>query len=72
MKKFVLVDINPYFYNCGHYPEYEIQEKDGEINLNNTTRRGTQLEYDNLEQATEVCSRLNSASSNSWHEFLNG
>lgn len=72
MKKFELVDVNQYYYNCGHYPEYEIQEKEGKINAENTTRRGTPLEYDNLAQATEVCAKLNNASSDNWHRFLNG
>jgi hypothetical protein len=68
-----LVDVNPYFYNCGHYPLRVVEIREGEIPIPiPTTRRGTPLVYVDKEAAEEAASRLNSASSKSWYEYLNG
>jgi hypothetical protein len=69
--KFVLVDTNENYFNCGHYPEWEVREVDGEIDPRNTTRRGTPLEYGDRETAEAAAARMNAASSSSWHVFLN-
>ena len=69
--KFVLIDTNENFFNCGHYPEWEVRAAEGAIDPQNKTRRGTPLEYATEEEAQTVADRLNKASTDSWRAFLN-
>jgi hypothetical protein len=67
VKVWVLVDTNPYYYNCGHYPEYAVRER--EIDLNEIDPRYQY--YQSREAAEIVASRKNHASSRDWQAFLN-
>lgn len=71
MTKYVLIDTNEYFYNCGHYPHWEVKEQEGPINFNNTNSRGVPLEYPDYETAIKTAERLNAHSSAAWRAFLN-
>jgi hypothetical protein len=67
-----LVDHNENFYNCGHYAEWVVEEREGELPVEvPKTRRGTPLAYADKTQAEEVACRLNKASAKAWREFLN-
>ena len=67
------MDTNELFYNCGHYPEWDVTTVDGPLPVEvPTTRRGTPLAYERLEDAEAACCRLNKASRAAWRAFLNG
>jgi hypothetical protein len=57
--KFRLVDVNPYYYNCGHYPSYVIKavESGG---------------FETYAEAEAAASVANEKSHRSWIQFLNG
>ena len=57
--KFRLVDTNPYYYNCGHYPSYSIR----------AVESGGFETYAEAETAAFVA---NEKSHRSWIQFLNG
>lgn len=68
---YLLVDVNPYYYHCGHYPDWEVRQVEGECPENPpTTRRGTPLAYKRREEAEEVAARLNRRSDAAWRAFL--
>jgi hypothetical protein len=66
-----LVDVNPYHYNCGHYPQWEVRETQGPLPdpLPRTTR-GTPLAYLERDEAEATAARLNAASRRAWREYL--
>ena len=56
--RFKLRDVNPYFYNCGHYPEWIVEySADGE--------------YASLASAEEAAKEKNEKSHRAWLRFLN-
>ena len=57
--KFRLVDVNPYYYNCGHYPQFVIR----------AVESGGFETYAEAETAAFVA---NEKSHRSWIQFLNG
>lgn len=68
MTYYILDDINPYFYNCGHYPEYVPYEMPGELP---TTKSGRPTAWATREEAQAEADRLNEHSHNRWTTFLN-
>ena len=56
--RFTLKDINTFHYNCGHYPEYEVQ----------CSPTG---EYESLEAAEKAAKEKNEKSRQAWRRFLN-
>lgn len=57
--KFRLVDVNPYYYNCGHYPQFVIRavESGG---------------FETYAEAEAAASVANERSHRAWIQFLNG
>jgi hypothetical protein len=53
---FGLRDVNPFWYNCGHYPNWVVVVGG---------------DYKTIEDAEAAANRKNAASSASWHAFLN-
>lgn len=70
-KHYILVDTNENFYNCGHYAEWSVEEREGPLPATvPTTRRGTPLAYTSNDEAAATAARLNRASSEAWRAFL--
>ncbi|MFQ5622437.1 MAG: hypothetical protein ACE5FS_03475 [Paracoccaceae bacterium] len=57
--RYSLRDTNPYHYNCGHYPDWEVREDLDGV-------------YASREEAQAVADRRNDASDRRWQHFLNG
>lgn len=68
-----IVDINENFFNCGHYPEFVVEEREQvpKFMLLARTNEGEKFVYENKEEAEEVAAKWNRRSSNAWHDFLN-
>lgn len=55
---YVLVDVNPNYFNCGHYPEWEVVEvEDG-------------AEFETREAADALAAERNKLSARRWRTFL--
>lgn len=59
---YYLEDINPYFYNCGHYPEWIVR---------GATSPG-EVKYATREAAEAAARRKNKKSTDEWAAFMNG
>lgn len=57
-----LVDVNPYFFNCGHYPEWEVVECDKPVDGQNV--------FETYEEAQARADRRNEHSARRWREYL--
>ena len=57
-----LVDTNPHWYNCGHYPDYQVMG----------ASRPEDAQYKTREEAEMVANRKNAASRAAWAHFMNG
>lgn len=71
---YVLVDVNPHFYNCGHYPEWVVEERPGPLPTGRampTTRSGRPMAFSTREEAEAAAGKKNAASTAAWHDFLN-
>jgi riboflavin biosynthesis pyrimidine reductase len=72
---YLLVDVNPYYYNCGHYPDWVVEERQGDLPPEADlprTRKGRPLAHATQEAAQEQADRMNDASHAAWHAFLDG
>jgi hypothetical protein len=72
---YLLVDVNPYHFNCGHYPEWVVEERQGDLPTEDAmprTRKGRPLAHATREDASALAERLNNSSHAAWHAFLNG
>ena len=68
---YILVDVNPYFYNCGHYPQWAVEGREGFPTAGEAVdSRGRVASFGSREEAEEEALRRNRASSAAWHEFL--
>lgn len=59
--KFRLVDVNPYYYNCGHYPEWVVKA----IDIGDSG-------FETYAAAAAAAAAANEKSHKSWIQFLNG
>ena len=55
--RFTIIDVNPYHYNCGHYPEWEVRE-------------APTGEYESRADAQTEADRRNARSTAAWQSFL--
>lgn len=58
---FYLLDINPYHYNCGHYPEFVVR----------ATKHQHLAKFTALGEALRAAAERNARSKRDWHSFLN-
>ena len=63
---FALVDVNPNYFNCGHYPEWEVTAIQVELR-----RWNSQIHFVDRTEAEEEAAARNHRSKARWHEFLN-
>lgn len=64
---FQITDINPYNYNCGHYPEWVVEK----VKAPRTKKLG-KYEFKTEEEAKKEASERNQRSNERWKCFLNG
>lgn len=68
MKHYILVDVNKNYFNCGHYPEWVVEERPGECPVPANPQKVRA--FASLEEARNKAQTLNTASSSNWRAFL--
>ena len=71
---FVLVDTNEHFFNCGHYPEWDVVKVNEPLPAVTTRkgRRGGTIKtaFAGRREAMDEASLRNEASAQRWRDFL--
>jgi len=70
---FTLEDVNDNYFNCGHYPEWDVVKVDGPLPKatgHYSRGRFVRTAFATRQEAMDEASRLNTASNRRWREFL--